>query len=157
MTRASDGYFVDETSRWFLKRQRLAHLATVDASGAPHVVPICFVLVGETVYISIDEKPKKSNDPRRLRRLRNIAANPQVAIVADVYDDADWSRLGFVLLHGVARMVETTADEHAAAIRELRAKYVQYRAMALDDRPLIAADITSVTAWGRLDGQDAEG
>jgi PPOX class probable F420-dependent enzyme len=142
---------VDEVARRVLERQRLAHLATVDANGAPHVVPVCFALVGETVYVSIDEKPKKSNDPRRLQRLRNIAANPRVAIVADVYDDADWSRLGFVLLRGVARMVEPTAAEHAEALRQLRAKYPQYRAMALDDRPLIAAEITSVTTWGRLE------
>jgi PPOX class probable F420-dependent enzyme len=142
---------LDDVARLFLERQRLAHLATVEASGAPHVVPVCFALVGETVYVSIDEKPKKSDDPRRLRRLRNIAANPRVAIVADVYDDADWSRLGFVLLRGVARMVEPAAEEHAEATRVLRAKYPQYQAMALDDRPLIAADIISVTTWGRLD------
>jgi PPOX class probable F420-dependent enzyme len=147
---------VDELARRFLERQRLAHLATVDSSGAPHVVPICFALLGETIYVSIDEKPKKSDDPSRLRRLRNIAANPRVAIVADVYDDAVWSRLGFVLLRGVARMVETTADEHASAIRELRTKYAQYRPMALDTRPLIAADITSVTTWGRIDRLDAD-
>ena len=146
---------MDELAREFLERQRLAHLATVDASGAPHVVPVCFALVGETVYVSIDEKPKKSHDPRRLKRLRNIAANPRVAIVSDVYDDADWSRLGFVLLRGVARVVESTVDEHAEAVRQLRARYPQYRAMALDDRPLIAADITSVTTWGRLEGEAA--
>jgi PPOX class probable F420-dependent enzyme len=146
---------VDEVARQFLERQRLAHLATVDSSGMPHVVPICFVLVGETLYVSIDEKPKQSDDPRRLRRLRNIAANPRVAIVADVYDDADWSRLGFVLLRGRARIVEPAVDEHAGAIRRLRAKYPQYRSMALDERPLIAAEITSVTTWGDLTNGEA--
>ena len=72
---------MDERVRRFLQRQRVAHLATADASGAPHVVPICYVLSGETVYIAIDEKPKTSN-VHRLRRLRNIAENAHVAIVA---------------------------------------------------------------------------
>lgn len=141
---------LDETTRRFLERQRLAHLATADASGAPQVVPVCFVVLGATLYIAIDEKPKMG-DFRRLRRLRNIAENPRVALVADVYDDGDWSRLGFVLLHGRARIVEGQQSEHTRALGALCDKYPQYRAMALEQRPLIAADIQSVTTWGRLD------
>lgn len=141
-----------EPARRFLERQRVAHLATADASAKPHVVPITFVLIGNTVYVAIDEKPK-SVDLWRLRRLRNIAENPQVAIVADVYDDADWSRLGWVLIHATARLLTSNSDngEHSSAVRELRLKYPQYEAMALEDRPVIAADITSASAWGRLD------
>ena len=142
---------MDQPTRQFLERQRVAHLATVDAGGTPQVVPICFALSGETVYVAIDEKPKKSGDIRQLRRLRNIAANPRVAVVADVYDDADWSRLGFVLLRATARVIEPDeSEEHASALSLLRAKYPQYVPMALEKRPLIAADITSVTKWGRL-------
>jgi len=141
---------VDAQTRQFLERRRVAHLATADASGAPHVVPICFALLEETIYIAIDEKPKAA-DYGRLRRLRNIAANPRVAIVADVYDDADWTRLGFVLLRGAARVVGPEAPDHARALVALRAKYPQYRAMALGDRPVIAAEIDTVTTWGKLD------
>src|ERR1700674_2248447 len=112
---------LDEQARAFLGRQRLGHLATSDASGAPHVVPICFSLVGETLYVAIDEKPKRG-DPLKLRRLRNIVENPLVAIVADVYDDHDWSRLGFVLVRGSARVL-TGGPEHALAIGALREKY----------------------------------
>jgi PPOX class probable F420-dependent enzyme len=142
---------VDERTRQFLERQRLAHLATADAGGAPHVVPICFAISGETLYVAIDEKPKKTAG-LNLRRLKNIAENPRVAIVADVYDDRDWSRLGFVLLRATARIIEPGPAEHAQAIRILRERYPQYRAMALDERPLIAADIGSVTTWGHLEG-----
>lgn len=138
-----------EVVRRFLDRQRVAHLATADASGAPHVVPICYVVLGETVYIAIDEKPKTS-DLTRLRRLKNIAENPRVAIVADVYDDEDWSKLGFVLLRATATVLTPSAPAHAAAIVALRAKYPQYRQMALETRPLIAAQITAITPWGRL-------
>ncbi|MGI9144955.1 MAG: TIGR03668 family PPOX class F420-dependent oxidoreductase [Chloroflexota bacterium] len=139
----------DQQVRAFLERQRVAHLATADASGVPHVVPVCFSLLHETLYVAIDEKPKRA-EPPTLRRLRNIAANPRVAIVVDVYDDDDWSRLGFVLMRGSARVL---ADglEHRSALAALRSKYVQYRAMALDKRPVIAADIDRVRTWGQLE------
>jgi PPOX class probable F420-dependent enzyme len=141
---------LDDQTRRFLARRRVAHLATSDASGAPHVVPICFTLLGDTLYIAIDEKPKTS-DVRRLRRLRNIVENPRVAIVADVYADADWSRLGFVMLRATARLLEPPDGEHTRAIESLRGKYPQYREMSLETRPAIAADITMVTTWGSLE------
>jgi PPOX class probable F420-dependent enzyme len=139
---------LDEQARRFLERRRLAHLATADARGRPHVVPICFTLIGDTLYVAVDEKPK-TGELRRLRRLQNIAENPRVAILADVYDDADWSRLGFVLVRGSARIL-SQGEEHARAVAALRSKYAQYQAMALEARPVIAADIDSVTTWGRL-------
>ena len=141
---------VDEPTRRFLERRRVAHLATADAGGTPYVVPVCFALRVETVYIAIDEKPKRG-DFRRLRRLRNIAENPRVALVADVYAE-DWSQLGFVLLRATGRVLDpdVAAEERAAALGSLREKYPQYRAMALEDRPMIAADIDRVTTWGRL-------
>jgi len=126
----------------------VAHLATADASGAPHVVPVCFALVDDTLYVSIDEKPKRAA-PTRLRRLRNIEQNPRVAVVADVYDDRDWSRLGFVLVRGQARTV-LTGEEHARALDVLRGKYAQYRAMVLEERPVIAIDVERVTSWGQI-------
>jgi coenzyme F420-0:L-glutamate ligase/coenzyme F420-1:gamma-L-glutamate ligase len=141
---------VDAQTRQFLERRRVAHLATADASGAPHVVPICFTLLAETLYIAIDEKPKRG-DFRRLRRLRNIAENPRVAIVADIYSDTDWSKLGFAMLRARARLVDPPGAEHARAIEALRDKYPQYREMALEVRPVIAADIDTVTTWGQLD------
>jgi PPOX class probable F420-dependent enzyme len=136
---------LDEAARAFLLRQRVAHLATADASGAPHVVPVCFAVLDNTVYIAIDEKPKRG-EPAQLRRVRNIVENPRVALVADEYDDADWSRLGFVLLRGTARLVE--GAQKPGAIEALRARYAQYRQMALEDRPVIGIDITRITAWG---------
>lgn len=141
---------MDDRARRFLDRQRVAHLATSDASGAPHVVPICFALVQDTLYVAIDQKPKRGA-PMQLQRLRNIQHNPRVAIVADVYDDQDWSRLGFVLVRGRARVC-TRGQEHERAIEALRCKYPQYRTMALEERPSIAVDIERVTSWGLVDG-----
>jgi PPOX class probable F420-dependent enzyme len=139
---------VNASTRAFLDRQRVGHLATVDADGVPQVLPICFALVEATVYVAIDEKPKVG-DPSRLKRLRNIAGNPQVAIVVDVYDDQDWSRLGFVLVRCTARVL-MEGTEHIQAIAALRGKYGQYQRMRLEERPVIAADIVRVTTWGRL-------
>jgi PPOX class probable F420-dependent enzyme len=137
---------LDAKARAFLDRQRVAHLATASADCAPHVVPICFARLDDRVYVAIDEKPKRGR-PGQLRRMRNIAANPRVAIVADVYNDHDWSRLGFVLLSGQARILEG-GDEHRRAVAALRAKYPQYASMALDERPVIAVDVERVTQWG---------
>lgn len=138
--------------RAFLEGARVGHLATADAAGAPHVVPVCFVAVGDTVYMALDEKPKRVG-PAALRRARNVAENPRAALVVDAYDE-DWSRLRFVLVRGPARLVAPGptehAPEHARAIASLRAKYPQYQAMALEDRPVIALDVTHAAAWGQF-------
>ena len=141
---------MDKQTRRFFERQRVAHLATADASGRPHVVPVCFALLANTLYVAIDEKPKRG-DFRQLRRLRNIAENPRVAVLVDHYDDANWSRLDFALAHTTARIL-TQGNEHTAAVAALRKRYAQYRDMALEQRPMIAADIDSVTTWGDLRG-----
>jgi len=99
--------------------ERVARLATVGADGRPHVVPVCFALDGDTLYTAVDEKPKST---RRLRRLANIEANPQVELVVDHWDE-DWSRLWWVRLSGRAEVVE----RHERALELLQAKYPQYR------------------------------
>jgi coenzyme F420-0:L-glutamate ligase / coenzyme F420-1:gamma-L-glutamate ligase len=134
----------------FLDGQRVAHLATASEHGHPHVVPVCFAVLGQTVYSAIDEKPKRG-EPYSLRRVRNILSNPQASLVADVYDEQDWSRLGFVLLAGRARLIEPGGDEHARAVARLRERYLQYQAMALDQRPVVALDVDRVTTWGKLE------
>lgn len=132
----------------FLEQHRVARLATADGDGAPHVVPVCFVVDDDTVYITIDEKPKQASG-RALKRLRNIAANPQVALVVDRYDDDDWSRLGWVMVRGAADILETGA-EHAAAQALMQARYRQLAAMDLTGLPVIAIRIGRVASWGDL-------
>ena len=132
--------------RSFIDAHPVARLATADARGMPHAVPICFVVLDNTLYLTIDEKPKQ--DARRLKRLRNIAENNQVAVIVDRYDD-DWSRLGWVMLRGAAEIIETGA-EHAAAQAALKARYPQYRAMELGGLPVVAVRIARVARWGCL-------
>jgi PPOX class probable F420-dependent enzyme len=117
--------------------QRVARLATVDAAGRPHVVPICFVLEGDLLFTAVDEKPKRT---RRLKRLANIEANPQVEVLIDHYEE-DWSRLWWVRLRGVARIVE----DHRA-VELLAAKYPQYREQ-LPAGPVIAVTIEERCEW----------
>ena len=134
--------------RNFLQTQRTATLATTGAEGAPHALPVCFLTDVGNVYIAIDQKPK-SGDPHALKRLRNIAENPQVALVADRYDDADWSRLGWVMVRGRAEILEDGA-EYTDAQARLTARYTQYQAMDLEGLPVIAIRIEKVTSWGAL-------
>jgi PPOX class probable F420-dependent enzyme len=135
-----------EQSR-FVTAQRVAHLATADRRGVPHVVPICFAIYEATLYITIDEKPKRVAGTE-LRRLRNIAENPTVAVLVDRYDE-DWSSLGWVMLRGAAAILRE-GSEHRDAQDLLRCRYPQLRAMQIADQPVIAVRIESVTSWGNL-------
>lgn len=134
--------------RAFLDTQRTATLATADGDGAPHALPVCFLADPGSVYIAIDQKPK-SGDPRALKRLRNIAANPQVALVTDRYDDTDWSQLGWVMVRGRAEILED-GEEYADAQTRLKARYPQYQVMNLAGLPVIAIRIERVAHWGDL-------
>jgi PPOX class probable F420-dependent enzyme len=114
---------IDTGLRRRITRARVGHLATSDGS-TPSVVPVCFVLMGETVYQAIDGKQKSVN-PGQLRRVRNVRANPRASLLIDHYVE-DWRRLWYVLLRGKARVIDHGA-EHERAIRALRKKYPQYR------------------------------
>lgn len=139
-TALSDG------ERAFIQSRRVAHLATTGADARPHVVPVCFAYDGERYYIPLDEKPK-SVSPSKLRRVRNIEANPEVSLLFDHYDD-EWSRLGYVLVRGRARVHAPGDDSQKAALPLLRQRYPQYRAMDLESRPVIVVSPSHVTSWG---------
>jgi PPOX class probable F420-dependent enzyme len=138
---------LNDAQRSFLDRARIAHLATADRAGVPHVVPVCFCLDGLTLYITVDEKPKRTDIP--LKRLRNIRENPVVAVTVDRWDE-DWTRLAWVMLSGMADVL-SGGEEHARAQAHLRLRYPQYRAMDLLPLPVIAIRIRRVRSWGALD------
>ena len=133
----------------FLARARVARLATADAAGQPHVVPIVFAVLDGRLYSPLDAKPKRVA-ATRLRRVRNLLANPRVAVVVDHYTE-DWARLGYVLWTGRAHVLEA-GDEAAHARAALRDKYAQYRAgpLRLNDAPLIVLEPERITVWGSL-------
>ena len=137
---------LSDVQRGFVETRRVGHLATADAGGAPHLVPVCYALAGEALYITIDEKPKRRDVP--LKRVRNILENPQTAFVVDRWDE-NWSRLGWVMLRGAAEILDS-GTEHDDAQALLRERYPQYRTMALAELPVLALRIRSATGWGNL-------
>jgi PPOX class probable F420-dependent enzyme len=141
-----DNETLGDRQRRFLEAARVGHLATADRAGMPHVVPVCYALAGEAVYVTIDEKPKRRDIP--LKRVRNILENPRFAFVVDRWDE-DWTRLGWVMLRGPAEILES-GPEHDRAQTLLRERYPQYRAMALEELPVLALRIATVASWGNL-------
>jgi PPOX class probable F420-dependent enzyme len=140
----------EETS--FLVRQRVARLATADRVGEPHGIPVCFAYDGRLIHIALDEKPK--NVPAtRLKRVRNILENPNVALVADRYSE-DWDLLSFVVVRGRAELVQPEREAHAAAVRLLRGKYHQYETMKLEENPVISIRPRRVASWGALEAPE---
>ena len=119
----------------------VARLATVGADGRPHLVPICFVVDGNTFYFAVDAKPKRTAD---LKRLRNIEANPAVAVLVDHYED-DWTKLWWVRADGSARILADQAQS-ARAIDLLQRRYSQYR-VARPQGPVVAISIEHVSGW----------
>jgi PPOX class probable F420-dependent enzyme len=138
---------LSDGERRFLAHRRIAHLATADSRAAPHVVPVCFGISGGTLYIAIDEKPKR-HPSTGLKRLRNIRENPAVAVVVDRYDE-DWALLGWVMLHGRAEIL-TDGTEHRDAQALLRSRYPQLQPMRMAEHPVIAIRIERTTSWGNL-------
>jgi PPOX class probable F420-dependent enzyme len=100
-----------DPQRRFLDRSRVAHLATADRSGAPHLVPVCFCLDGASLYITVDEKPKRTDV--ELKRLRNIRENNAVAVTVDRWDE-DWTRLAWIMLRGPAEILSQGAEPDQA-------------------------------------------
>ncbi|HEY7202067.1 MAG TPA: TIGR03668 family PPOX class F420-dependent oxidoreductase [Candidatus Dormibacteraeota bacterium] len=132
----------EEEARARLAAARVARLATADADGRPHLVPVTFDFDGDgSLVIAVDHKPKRTLD---LRRLRNVRANPRVSVLADHYED-DWTRLWWVRADGTAAVVEDDAGR-AGPLSRLRAKYPQYRD-AVPAGPVIAVTITAVSGW----------
>jgi PPOX class probable F420-dependent enzyme len=131
-----------ERSRELFAQASHALLATADATGAPHIVPIVFALAGETIYNAVDRKPKRTT---ALRRLANVRENPRVAVLAEHYDE-DWTKLWWVRAEGSARIIEADDAEGASALELLAARYETYR-RELPPGPLLAIDVTRWSGW----------
>jgi PPOX class probable F420-dependent enzyme len=119
----------------------VARLATVDPDGRPHLVPIAFALLGDTLYSAVDAKPKRS---RVLRRIENARERPDATVLVDHYED-DWTRLWWVRLRGRARVLDGD-DEAVRALEALAAKYEQYRDEP-PGLPVLAVDVDDWRGW----------
>jgi PPOX class probable F420-dependent enzyme len=119
---------------------RVARLATVDASGRPHLVPTVFAVDHDTLYSAVDHKPKRTT---ALRRLANIAANPAVSVLVDHYDDADWQELWWARADGSARVLAADDPDARRGVALLVARYPQY----VDRPPDGAVIAVAVERW----------
>ena len=133
----------------FIETQRVGRLATADRAGRPHVVPVCYARDGASFYMALDAKPKRVA-PARLKRVRNILDNPHIALVIDRYSD-DWGALAYLLVRGAAALLLPGDEEHQYAVALLRARYPQYRAMPIEEQPVIVIRVESAVAWGAID------
>jgi len=140
---------LDAASRALVESARVAHLASADQYARPHAVPIVFVLSGDRLYFPLDRKPKREDDWHMLRRVRNIETNGRVAIVIDRYDE-DWTKLAWVLLEGVATIVEG-GEERDGVAAQLEEKYEQYRGGHLAGRPVVRVEVERAVTWSARD------
>jgi PPOX class probable F420-dependent enzyme len=147
--------------RILLVTERRATLATVASDGRPRLVPCCFAMGVEdgTIVIDtpIDAKPKTSSDPMRLARVRDIRRDPRVTLLVDRWDE-DWTRLAWVRITGIARLLlpwaERDAAAHRGALDALRARYPQYREQRLESLPIIRVTPEHISGWAADAGDD---
>jgi PPOX class probable F420-dependent enzyme len=116
---------LEELPSWaaaLLSEARVARLGLLDEEDLPRVLPVTFVVWEGAVWSAIDRKPKRVEEPARVRRLRR---RPSATLLVDRYDD-DWSRLEWVELRG-----PVSIEPIGPALEALAAKYPQY----VDERP----------------------
>jgi PPOX class probable F420-dependent enzyme len=129
-----------EEARARFAAARVARLATADAAGRPHLVPLAFAVAGDTIYSAVDAKPKRT---RALRRLANVRANPQVSLLVDHWDEEDWSRLWWVRADGRGRVLDPEDPEARRAVELLRDRYPRQRA----DGEVLAVAVERWSGW----------
>jgi PPOX class probable F420-dependent enzyme len=132
----------------FIERARIARLATVDYTSKPHLVPVVFVFDGSHFFIPIDQK-RKTVKPPRLKRIKNIQDNPNVALLIDRYSE-DWTKLAFVMIQGKASILTSKTQTNIPvreAYKKLMTKYQQYQKIGLSEMCIIIKP-EKVVSWG---------
>ncbi len=121
----------------FVKRARVARLATIDSELKPHLVPVVFVFDGNNFFVPIDEK-RKTAKPEKLKRVRNIQHNPTIALLIDQYDE-DWTKLAFVMIEGEASIANKSEGniQVRQAYKKLMTKYIQYQKVGVGEMCII--------------------
>jgi PPOX class probable F420-dependent enzyme len=133
-----------EEARSRFAAARLARLATADAGGRPHLVPVAFAVAGETIYSAVDAKPKRT---RALRRLANVRENPAVSLLVDHWDEEDWERLWWARADGAGRVLGPADPEAARAAELLHGRYPRQRGAG----EVLAVDVARWSGWAAAD------
>jgi PPOX class probable F420-dependent enzyme len=130
----------------FIERARIARLATIDSEFKPNLVPVVFVFDGNHFFIPVDEK-RKTAKPAKLKRIRNIQDNPNVALLFDEYSE-DWTKLAFVMIQGKASIVNKIEGniQVRQAYKKLMTKYTQYQKVGVGEMCIIIKP-EKVSSW----------
>ncbi len=83
----------------FLEEPLIARMATADASGQPHAVPVWYGWDGESIWIS-----SYSNT----RKIADLEENPKISVVIDVAGDAGGTKA--VIFEGTVSLVREPRD-----------------------------------------------
>ncbi len=124
---------------------RVARLATADASGRPHLVPVAFAVAEDTIYSAVDAKPKRT---RALRRLANVRANRAVSLLVDHWDEDDWGALWWARADGRGRVLDPGDPEARRAVDLLRERYPRQR----DAGEVLAVEVERWSGWAAAAG-----
>jgi len=130
----------------FIERARVARLATVDFASKPHLVPVVFVFDANHFFIPVDAK-RKTAKPEKLKRIKNIKHNPNVALLIDNYSE-DWTKLAFVMIQGRASITSKTQGniQLKEAYKKLMIKYLQYEKVGVGEMCIIIAP-EKIASW----------
>jgi PPOX class probable F420-dependent enzyme len=122
----------------YINGNPVSRLATADASGVPHLVPLCHFATESTVYLSNGP----STNGRKTKRVRNLAKNPRAAFLVDHYSE-DWDKIGYVLVMGPVDLLDA-GPELTEAVRLLKEHYHQWRDWPLDQWGVTALRVEQV-------------
>ena len=125
---------------------RVARLATADAAGRPHLVPVAFAVAEDTIYSAVDAKPKRT---RALRRLANVRENPAVSLLVDHWDEDDWGALWWARADGRGRVLDPDDPEARRAVDLLRERYPRQR----DAGEVLAVEVERWSGWAAAAGE----
>jgi PPOX class probable F420-dependent enzyme len=136
-----------ELPRWareLLEGATVGRLGLLDEEGRPRVQPVTFAVAEGRIWSAIDQKPKRSGEPARVRFLRR---DPRAAVTVDRYSD-DWDELAWVQVLGTVQILEVS--EGTAGLGALTEKYEQYRAES-PQGPLLALEPERCLFWRASD------
>ena len=103
---------------------RVARLATADAGGRPHLVPVTFAVAGDMVYSAVDAKPKRAHGAAPARQRRGQPAGRAARRPLRRRLDALW----WVRADGTGRVLDPADPEAVRAAALLADRYPRFAA-----------------------------
>ncbi len=124
----------------FIKHARVMRVATADAKGNPHVVPVCPLLDRGAICFGTDANTRK---------VKNLRENPRIAVAFDEYIE-DWGRLCGLLVQGRVEILGPGA-EFQRLRKLLYEKFPQYpQEAALAGKGVVVVRVIpeKTASWG---------